>query len=41
LLELIRGVPVDECLWNFFPLAAFGAEIADAIAVNFIFRDDW
>src|SRR5208337_3722939 len=36
LLKLVGRVPVDEGVRDFFPLAAFGAEIADAVAVNLI-----
>jgi len=39
LLILFSGVPVDERFGDLFPLAALGAEVADALAVDFILGD--
>ena len=36
LLVFVGGVPVDEVLGNFLPLAALGAVVADAVSFDFV-----
>ena len=38
-LVFVGGGPVDERVGEFFPLFAFGAVVADAVAFDFIFGD--
>lgn len=38
-LVLLGGGPIDERGWEFFPFFALSAEVADTVAMDFIFRD--
>ncbi len=38
-LIFLGGRPVDQRVGEFFPIIAFGAEVADAVAFDLIFRD--